>query len=217
MSTIKLFNPEGESSGEMNFAEELLVLDRGEQAVKDVVVAFQNAFRAGTASTKSKGAVAGSNKKPWRQKGTGRARAGYRQSPVWRGGGVAMGPRPRDFSQKINRKVQQLAFKRAMSEKIANGETLVIEALSLSEPKTALMVALLKKLGVERSALVVLDDFDENVMLAARNLPHVDVVIAEEVDVYALLYYRTLIATKVGFEALKERMQSTSKVTEVTE
>lgn len=100
----------------MAFDESKLVFDRGEQAVKDVVVAIQNGQRAGTASTSSKGEVAGSNKKPWKQKGTGRARVGLRQNPVWRGGGIAFGPKPRDFSQKVNRKVSQLAFTRAERE-----------------------------------------------------------------------------------------------------
>ena len=212
MSTIKVFNPAGEPAGEMTFADERLVLDKGEQAVKDVVVAIQNAFRAGTASTLSKGEVAGSNKKPWKQKGTGRARAGYRQSPVWRGGGVAFGPKPRDFSQKINRKVQQLAFTRALSDKIAEGQTVVIDAIDLAEPKTKLLTALLAKLGVDRSALIVLDQHEEKVMLAARNLEKVEVVSAAEVDVYSLLFYRTLVATKAGFEALTARMKKKTEV-----
>ncbi len=212
MSTIKVFNPAGEPAGELTFADERLVLDKGEQAVKDVVVAIQNAFRAGTASTLSKGEVAGSNKKPWKQKGTGRARAGYRQSPVWRGGGVAFGPKPRDFSQKINRKVQQLAFTRALSDKIAEGQTVVIDGINLAEPKTKLLTALLAKLGVDRSALIVLDQHEEKVLLAARNLEKVEVVSAAEVDVYSLLFYRTLVATKAGFEALTARMKKKTEV-----
>ena len=212
MSTIKVFNPAGEPAGEMTFAKERLELEKGEQAVKDVVVAFRNAYRAGTASTLSKGEVAGSNKKPWRQKGTGRARAGFRQSPVWRGGGVAFGPKPRDYSQKINRKVQQLAFTRALSEKIAGGQTLVIDAIDLAEPKTKLLKELLAKLGVDRSVLIVLDQHEEKVMLAARNLQKVEVVSAAEVDVYSLLLYRTLVATKAGFEALTARMRKKTEV-----
>jgi len=212
MSTIKVFNPAGDAAGELAFADELLVLDKGEQAVKDTVVAIQNAFRAGTASTLSKGEVSGSNKKPWRQKGTGRARAGLRQSPVWRGGGVAFGPHPRDFSQKINRKVQQLAFTRALSDKIAGGQVAVVEKFDFSEPKTKLFIALLKKLGAGHSALVVLDQYDDQVMLAARNLQKVEVVIAAEVDVYSLLLYRTLVATKAGFAALTARMTKKTEV-----
>lgn len=213
MSTIKVFNPAGEAAGDLAFADERLVLDKGEQAVKDVVVAIQNSFRAGTASTLSKGEVSGSNKKPWRQKGTGRARVGLRQNPVWRGGGVAFGPKPRDFSQKINRKVQQLAFTRALSEKIAGGGVKVIEKFDLAEAKTKLLLATLKKLGADQSALVVVDALDENLTLAARNLQKVEVVTAAEVDVYSLLLYRTLVATRAGFAALTARM--VTKKTEV--
>jgi large subunit ribosomal protein L4 len=208
MSNIKVFSAAGAASGEMTFADERLVLDKGEQAVKDVVVAIQNGLRAGTASTLSKGEVAGSNKKPWKQKGSGRARVGLRQNPIWRGGGVAFGPKPRDFSQKINRKVSQLAFTRALSDKIAGGSVLVIEKFDFTEPKTKQMTALLKKLGVERSSLIITDQYEENVALSAQNLPSVAVLRAAEVDTYALLYFRTLIATKAGFEALTARMKA---------
>lgn len=208
MSNIKVFSAAGAASGEMTFADERLVLDKGMQAVKDVVVAIQNGLRAGTASTLSKGEVAGSNKKPWKQKGSGRARVGLRQNPIWRGGGVAFGPKPRDFSQKINRKVSQLAFTRALSDKIAGGSVLVIEKFDFTEPKTQQMTALLKKLGVTRSGLIITDQYEENVALSAQNLPGIAVLRAAEVDTYALLYFRTLIATKAGFEALTARMKA---------
>lgn len=206
MSAIKVFNPAGEAVGEMILEDGLLELKKGEQAVKDTVVALRNSRRAGTASTLSKGEVAGSNKKPWRQKGTGRARAGLRQSPVWRGGGVAFGPKPRDYTQKINRKVAQLAYTRALSEKIAAHQLLVVEGFNLPEPKTRLLTDLLKKLGVERSALIVLDRLDDKVILAARNLQKVDVATAAEVDVYSLLLYRALVVTPAALEALTARM-----------
>lgn len=212
MSTIKVFNPAGDAAGELAIADDLLVLDRGEQAVKDVVVAIRNAARAGTADTLRKGEVAGSNKKPWRQKGTGRARAGLRQSPVWRGGGVAFGPHPRDFSVKVNRKVTQLAFTRALSDKIVAGQVSVIEKFNLAEPKTKLLMSTLKKLGADRSVLIILDQYEESVLLAARNLPKVEVVSAAEVDVYSLLLYRTLVATQAGFEALTARMTKKTEV-----
>jgi large subunit ribosomal protein L4 len=212
MSTIKVFNPAGDAAGELAFADDLLVLDKGEQAVKDVVVAIQNAARAGTADTLRKGEVAGSNKKPWRQKGTGRARAGLRQSPVWRGGGVAFGPHPRDFSVKVNRKVTQLAFTRALSDKIAAGQVSVIEKFNLAAPKTKLLTATLKKLGADRSVLIILDQYEEPVLLAARNLPKVEVVSAADVDVYSLLLCRTLVATKAGFAALTARMRKKTEV-----
>jgi len=209
MSTIKLFNSAGDSAQEITFADENLVLDKGSQAVKDTVVAWQNARRAGTACTKGKGDVAGSNKKPWRQKGTGRARAGYRQSPVWRGGGVAFGPKPRDFSQKINKKVSRLAFSRALSEKINAGQLSVIERFDLAEAKTKALQAMLAKMGFERSVLIVVNEYDEKLTLAVRNLQKVEVATADEVSVYSLLLYRNVIATRAGFEALTERMRST--------
>ena len=139
MSSIKLYKPTGEAGGDVAFDDALLVVDRGAQAVKDVVVATMNARRAGTASSLSKGEVAGSNKKPWKQKGTGRARAGLRQSPVWRGGAVAFGPRPRSYETKINRKVYQLAFRHAFSARIQAGGVSVIERFELADAKTHLI------------------------------------------------------------------------------
>ncbi|MBO7655766.1 MAG: 50S ribosomal protein L4 [Kiritimatiellae bacterium] len=207
MSTIKVFNPAGEAAGELPVADELLELEKGAQAVKDTVVAIRNGMRAGTASTLTKGEVSGRGKKPWKQKGTGRARVGYRQNPVWRGGGVAFGPKPRDYSQKINKKVAQLAFLRVISDKIAEGQVVVVEKFDV-EPKTKSMVSLLKKLGLEKSVLIIVDDYTENVLLSARNLPKVDVARAADVDVYTLLLYRTIVTTQAGFEALKARMQT---------
>ena len=183
-----------------------LTLDKGEQAVKDAVTAIRNALRAGTASTKSKGEVAGSNKKPWKQKGTGNARAGFRQSPVWRGGGVAHGPKPRDFEQKVNRKVMKLAFARALSEKIAAGEVAVVSEFKFEAPKTKLMAAFLKQIGVDRTALVVTGEVDENILKMTGNLPRAAAMSAAEVDVYTLMRFRKLVADKAGFAALMARM-----------
>jgi len=211
---IRLYDATGAAAGEVSFPDERLILDKGEQAVKDVVVAIQNGLRAGTASTLSKGEVAGSNKKPWKQKGTGRARVGLRQNPIWRGGGVAHGPKPRDYSQKMNRKVVQLAFTRALSDRIAAGDVVVVEAFDFAEPKTRRMTALLKKVGVARSALVVVDAYDENVALSGRNLPNAAVMRAAEVDVYDLLLFRTIVASRAGFEALTARMRARKAATE---
>ena len=191
---------------DINVDKSLLVLDKGAQALKDAVTAIRNAMRAGTACTKGKGEVAGSNKKPWKQKGTGNARAGFRQSPVWRGGGVAHGPKPRDFSQKVNRKVMQLAFARAFSEKIAAGDVIVVSEFKFDEPKTKLMAALLKKAGVERSALIVTEQFDENVFRVTANLARAAWVTANEADVYSVLKFRTIVCDKAGFDALAKRM-----------
>ncbi len=191
---------------EVNVDQAQLTLDKGEQAVKDAVTAIRNALRAGTASTKGKGEVSGSNKKPWKQKGTGNARAGFRQSPVWRGGGVAHGPKPRCYEQKVNKKVMKLAFARALSDKIVAGDVIVVDEFSFEAPKTKLMAALLKTLGVDRTACIVQKDVDDTVVLVTSNLPRVDYSTAQALDVYTVLANRKLVCDKAGFDALLARI-----------
>ena len=191
---------------EVNVDQAVLTLDKGEQAVKDAVTAIRNALRAGTACTKGKGEVSGSNKKPWKQKGTGNARAGFRQSPVWRGGGVAHGPKPRSFEQKVNKKVMKLAFARALSDKIAAGDVIVVDEFSFEAPKTKLMAALLKTLGVDRTACIVQKDVDDTVVLVTSNLPCIDYSTAQALDVYTVLANRKLVCDKAGFDALLARI-----------
>ena len=191
---------------DVNVDQSVLTLDRGEQAVKDAVTAIRAAMRAGSASTKSKGEVAGSNKKPWKQKGTGNARAGFRQSPVWRGGGVAHGPKPRDFSQKVNKKVMKLAYARALSEKISAGDVIVVDEFSFEAPKTKLMAAFLKSLGVDRTAIVVQKEVDDTTLLVTSNLPRIDYTTAQAIDVYTLLANKKIVCDKAGFDALMARM-----------
>lgn len=191
---------------ETTFDKAQLTLDKGEQAVKDAVTAIRNAMRAGTASTKGKGEVAGSNKKPWKQKGTGNARAGLRQSPVWRGGGVAHGPHPRSFEQKINKKVLNLAFARAFSDKLVSGDVIVVDEFKFEAPKTKLMAAFLKDLGVDRTAIVVQKDVDDTVVLATCNLAKIDYSTAQALDVYSVLRNRKIVCDKAGFDALMARI-----------
>ena len=186
--------------------KDVLVLDKGAQAVKDAVTAIRNAMRAGTACTKGKGEVAGSNKKPWKQKGTGNARAGFRQSPVWRGGGVAHGPKPRDYSQKINKKVMSLAFARAFSDKFSAGDVIVVDEFAFEAPKTKYMAALLKELGVERSVIVVQKEVDDTTLLATSNLPRVDYSTAQALDVYSLMVANKIVCDKAAFDVLVSRI-----------
>ncbi|MBQ2632286.1 MAG: 50S ribosomal protein L4, partial [Kiritimatiellae bacterium] len=188
------------------FDKAALTLDKGAQAVKDVVTAIRNSRRAGTASTKSKGEVAGSNKKPWKQKGTGNARAGFRQSPVWRGGGVAHGPRPRSFERKVNKKVVALAFARALSDRLVAGDVIVVDKFEFEAPKTRLMAKFLKELGVDRTAVIVQRDVDETVFLTMRNLPGIDYSTAGALDVYTVLATRRIVCDKVGVDALMARI-----------
>lgn len=191
---------------DINVDQSTLTLDKGDQAVKDAVTAIRNAMRAGTACTKGKGEVAGSNKKPWKQKGTGNARAGFRQSPVWRGGGVAHGPKPRDYSQKVNKKVMKLAFQRAVSEKIQAGEIIVVSEFKFEAAKTKAMAAFLKTIGVERSALVLTAEINDTIDLMVRNLPRVDSATPAEINPYAVLLFKNIVCDKAGFDALMARV-----------
>src|SRR5262249_20842295 len=146
---------------------------KGTQAVHDVVVAYQAAQRMGTASTKTMGEVAGSGKKPWRQKGTGRARAGSFASPLWRGGGVVFRPKPRDFGKKVSRNTRQLALRKALSERLRAGDVVVVDDLKLGSPKTKEFVGVLSALELKGSTLVVAKETDKNLTLASRNVPNV--------------------------------------------
>lgn len=212
MSTIKVYDKTGAATSEKTIDEAQLVLDRGQQAVKDTVVAILNGYRAGTAKTKNKSEVSGTGKKPWKQKGTGRASFGSSRNPVWRGGGVAFGPVPRDYSQKVNKKVAALAFARALSDKIAAGELSVIDTLNFDEPKTKVAAAMFKAMGLTRSTLVIVDDdalagdANDNFFLAVANLPEVGVAAAGETDVYMLCRFKNIVVTAKAFEALQARL-----------
>lgn len=191
---------------EVSFDESQLTLDKGEQAVKDAITAIRNALRAGTACTKGKGEVAGSNKKPWKQKGTGNARAGFRQSPVWRGGGVAHGPKPRSFETKLNKKVWKLAFARAFSDKLKAGDVIVVDEFKFEAPKTKLMASFLKTLGIDRTAVIVQKDVDDTVVLVTSNLARIDYSTAQALDVYTVMVNRKIVCDKAGFEAIMARI-----------
>ena len=206
MSKIPFKSIKGESVGEYEIADSLLVLDKGEQAVHEAVVAYNAHQRAGTASTKSKANVSGTGAKPWKQKGLGRARAGYKQSPIWRGGAVAHGPHPRKYKKKLSKKVTKLAFQRAFSAKVDQGEITVIENLALTTPKTKEFVSVLKGLGLDRGGLFIVDSNTDNVLLASRNIPKVEVVTAALANTYQLLRYKNVIVTKAGMEALENRL-----------
>jgi large subunit ribosomal protein L4 len=208
MGTLTVYDETGASVGELDVADALLARDKGSQAVHDVIVAHQAARRAGTASTLRKGEVAGSNKKPWRQKGTGRARAGLRQSPVWRGGGVAFGPHPRQYNKKVNRKVARLAFRRALSDRIAEDAVTVVEALRVAEPKTRRVVEMMRTLRVDAPALFVTDVVDRDLARAARNIPRVEVAAAKDVNVYQLVRYPRLVVSRAAMDVLRARMEA---------
>jgi large subunit ribosomal protein L4 len=205
MSKLSVHDMKGSALAKLDFPDALMT-KKGQQAVHDVVVAYQAGLRAGTASTLGKGAVAGSGKKPWRQKGTGRARAGYKQSPVWRGGGVAHGPHPRSYAKKIPHKVARLAFRSAFSDLIREGRVRVLDQLVLAEPKTKSALALLKTLGIDQGALILVDKLDKNLLCAVRNLQNVEATTAQSVSTYQLLRYPVALITRAALEVLQARL-----------
>jgi large subunit ribosomal protein L4 len=178
---------------------------KGGQAVHDTVVALQAARRSGTASVKTKATVNLSGAKPWRQKGTGRARAGYASSPVWVGGGVVFGPHPRDYSKKVPKQVRRLALRKALSARIAAGDVLIVESFAVATPKTKEFVNLLKANVAEEKVLVIAAAFDENTYKAARNVKPTQLVTARDVNTEQLLAYRKILVTSDALPQLAER------------
>ena len=185
---------------------EVIENGRGTQAVHDVVVALRANRRSGSANTKTKAEVVASGKKPWRQKGTGRARAGYVSSPVWTGGGVVFGPKPRDYSKKVTRSVRRLAFLKALSARIIAGDVLVVDGVTVSQPKTKEFVNLLKEHTPEEKLLIISDSFDENTYKAARNLQPVLLNTPAEVNTEQILAFKKIIVTQPALAKLAERV-----------
>ena len=197
----------GNAAGELEVKFDVIANGKGTQAVHDTVVAYAAAQRSGTACTKTVGDVAGTNKKPWRQKGTGRARAGSFRSPLWRGGGVVFGPKPRDFDKKVNKKVRDLALRKALSERLKSGDVVVLDTLNLAAPKTKEFAGVLRSLGLDGNTnLVVVGAADRNAFLAARNVAGVELKTGALVNTYDLLKYDKLVFTKAGFEAVEARL-----------
>jgi large subunit ribosomal protein L4 len=204
---LPVINIKGKSAGEIEFADDLLITNgKGTQAVHDAVVAFMANQRLGTAKTKQMGEVAGSGKKPWKQKGTGRARAGSFQSPLWKGGAITFGPRPRDYSKKITKQTKSLAFRKALSERLIAGDVVVLDDLKLDAPKTKGVVAVLANVAPKATVIIVADKVDSNLKLASRNLPQVEVETADALNVYELLRFDKIVATKAAMEKIQARV-----------
>lgn len=203
---LKIQDIKGNSQGELEVKFELIENGKGTQAVHDTVVAYNAAQRSGTACTKNAGEVAGTNKKPWKQKGTGRARAGSFQSPLWRGGGVVFGPRPRDFSKKVSRSTKQLSLRKALSERLHAGDVMVVDDLKLSSNKTKDFVGVLSTLKLDGTTLIVAHAADKNLMLASRNVEKVTLTTSENLNTYDVLRSDKLVFTRGAFEKVEERL-----------
>jgi large subunit ribosomal protein L4 len=203
---IAIKNIEGKQQGELEVKFPLIEDGKGTQAVHDVVVAYQAAQRMGTACTKNVGEVSGSNKKPWRQKGTGRARAGSHQSPLWVGGGVVFGPRPRDFSKKVSKKTRSLSLRKALSERLKAGDVVLVDDLKLASPKTKDFVNLMSTLELTGTTLVVSTGTDKNLTLASRNIENVALTTSDSLNTYDILRPDKLLFTKSAFEKVEARL-----------
>ncbi len=204
MPKLNVLNQAGQTVAELALSDYVFGIEPHQQALYDVVNAQRAAMRQGTHDVKNRGEVSGGGRKPWRQKGTGRARQGSTRSPQWRHGGVVFGPTPRSYAVKMNQKVRQLALRSALSYHAANGQLKVVENLAIEAPKTKLFQEMLNNLGVTGKTLVVATDFTNNEMLAARNIPTVAFSLANHVSVYDILNCKNLVITKDAVAALEE-------------
>lgn len=193
------------AGGTVQVSEETFGCAFNETLVHQVVTAYLAGARAGTRAQKTRAEVSGGGAKPWRQKGSGRARAGSIRSPLWRTGGVTFAAQPRDYSQKVNRKMYRAAMRSILSELLRQERLLVVDGLGVEEPRTRLLVARLKELGIE-SALIVTEEFDGTLALAARNLHTVELVDAASVDPVSLVRYEKVLATPGALKRLEERL-----------
>lgn len=189
-------------------AAKIEVIENGKytQVVHDTVVALRANRRSGTASVKTKATVSGSGAKPWRQKGTGRARAGYKTSPVWVGGGVVFGPHPHDYSKKVSKGSKRIALRKALSERIKGGDVFIVDSFAVTQPKTKQFVAALSAITDECKTLVISAAFDKTTYLAARNVQPTLLMTASEVNTEQLLNFRKIVVTNDGLAQIAERL-----------
>ncbi|CAA0080086.1 50S ribosomal protein L4 [BD1-7 clade bacterium] len=202
---LSIVAPGNAAAGTVQVSEQAFAREYNEDLVHQVVTAFMAAGRQGTKAQKNRAAVSGGGKKPWRQKGTGRARAGTIRSPIWVGGGRAFAAQPRDFSQKVNRKMYRAAMQVILSELARSGRLVVVEDFTLEEPKTKLASARLKEWEVS-DALIISAELDGNLFLATRNLPKVDAVEVGAVDPVSLVSYEKVVATVSALKKFEEML-----------
>jgi large subunit ribosomal protein L4 len=204
MPKVALYNQSGETIGEIELNDSVFGIEPNKHVLFEAVIMQRASLRQGTHKTKNRAEVSGGGRKPWRQKGTGRARQGSIRAPQWRGGGTVFGPVPRSYSYKLPKKVRRLAIKSALSSKVLENNIVVLDNLTLEAPKTKEMVKILNNISVDRKALIVTDDVNENVTLSARNIPGVTVVTANGINVLDVLNHDKLVITKAAVEKVEE-------------
>lgn len=208
MPKVNILNQSGNKVADLNLSDYVFGIEPHQQALYDVVNAQRAAMRQGTHDVKNRDEVSGGGRKPWRQKGSGRARHGSIRSPQWRGGGVVFGPTPRSYSIKLNQKVRQLALRSALSYQVKQENMYVLDKIVLAEAKTKLFQQILKDLSVEGKTLVISKGFDESLILAARNIPTVAFATVDHISVYDLLNCKQVIITKEAIDHLEEALSN---------
>ena len=204
MAKVSLFNQTGSSVGEIELNDKVFGIEPNESVLFEAIIAQRASLRQGNHKVKNRSEVAGGGRKPWKQKGTGRARQGSIRSPQWRGGGTVFGPVPRSYSYKLPKKVRRLALLSALSSKVREESIVVLEGLAFDAPKTKEFVQVLSNLSINKKALFVTADLDENVALSARNIPGITVVSATGINVLDLVGHDKLVMTKAAVEKVEE-------------
>ena len=204
MPVIQVKNMQGADVEELALNDAVYGVEPNKAVMHEVVVNYLAGLRAGTSCTKSRGEVRGGGRKPWRQKGTGRARAGTSRSPLWRGGAIIFGPKPRDYSYRVNKKKVALAMRSALSDKVTENAMFVLDALSFEAPKTKDMIKVLEALGTDKKTLLVLPELDEVVVKSARNIKGITPVTVAELNTYDILNHNNIVITKDAVAKIEE-------------
>ena len=204
MPKVSVYNVEGKKVSDIDLKEEIFGIEPNEAIIHSVLVNYLANQRQGTQSTKTRAEVRGGGRKPWRQKGTGRARQGSIRAPQWIKGGIALGPKPRSYTYKVNKKEKQLAIRSLLSSKVLENELTVVEKLEMKEAKTKEMVKTLSNLKVEGKTLIIVADKNENVYLSSRNIEGVKAITLNMINVYDLLHYNKLVLPLETVKKLEE-------------
>jgi large subunit ribosomal protein L4 len=204
MPKVTVLNQSGSSVGDIELNEAIFGIEPNESVLFEALVQQRASLRQGNHKVKSRGQVAGGGRKPWRQKGTGRARQGSIRSPQWRGGGIVFGPTPRSYSYKLPKKVRRLALLSALSTKVREEDVIILEGLTFEAPKTKEFIKVLADLSIDRKALIVTADLDETVALSARNIPGISVITATGINVLDLIGHDKLVMTKAAVQKIEE-------------
>jgi large subunit ribosomal protein L4 len=204
---LQLYNVEGENTGKITLDEDIFKGEINRWVLREAILAHQTKRRRGTASTKSRSEVRGGGRKPFIQKGTGRARAGSIRSPLWVGGGVTFGPKSRSFEYSLPKKTKRLVFKSSLRKKLKENSLFVLDALELEEPKTRKMVEFLSHFPVEGRSLLILEEWDEKIGRATSNLPNLRVSVASSVSAYDILFHQSVFITRGALRKIEDRLR----------